>query len=207
MCADFLPLLLDMKSSLSFLLLIPLFFCCKAQNLEEDSVDMDTVLIPRFTVFAEIGGSAFTYSVNFEYFFTNKKTTNLNFRAGIGGYLGDNSITDKNIGVPLLLNALIGRKKSKLEIGAGAITIWNFDNERRREYKENAKNGIQNGAIPPPILFTLLSLNFAYRHQTNYGLFWRVAFTPVILTSNKHVIPFIPWLGVSCGYFFGYRKY
>ncbi len=167
---------------------------------------MDTVLIPRFTVFAELGGSAFTYSANFEYFFTNKRTVNFNFRGGIGGYLGDDSFSDKNIGVPLLVNMLIGRKKSKLEIGAGALTIWNFDNERRKEYKENVENGLPNGRTAPPVLIALPSLNFAYRHQTNYGLFWRVLI-PVTIATEVLIYPIIPWLGVSCGYFFGYRKY
>lgn len=195
-----------MKSLISYLFLLLFFFCSQAQNAEQDTIDMDTVLIPRFTVFAELGGSSLTYSANFEYFFTNKRTVNINLRAGIGGYAGD-AISGDNIGVPLLLNVLIGRNKSKLEIGAGALTIWNFDNERRRKHKENEENGIGNGGLAPPIFSAIPSLNIAYRHQTNYGLFWRVAFTPVIINRGRNLSPFIPWLGVSCGYFFGYRKY
>jgi hypothetical protein len=195
-----------MKSSISSLFLLLFFFCSQAQNAEQDTIDMDTVLIPRFTVFAEIGGSAFTYSANFEYFFTNKRTVNLNFRAGIGGYFLE-YLTGKNIGVPLLVNGLIGRKKSKLEIGAGVLTIWNFNNEWRKEFKENVEKGEPNPKGYERVLSAIPSLNFAYRHQTNYGLFWRVAFTPVIINRGRNLSPFIPWLGVSCGYFFGYRKY
>jgi len=128
------------------------------------------VKFPHFTTFTEIGGSAGMYSQNVEFFISNNRTVNFNFRAGIGGMFSD------EIFAPFLVNAIIGRKKSKLEIGVGLLV----------------------GA-------RVMATTIGYRHQSNNGLFYRITFTPhynTIFSENK----FLPWGGLSLGYYFGYRK-
>ena len=98
---------------------------------------------PHFTSYTEVGGSALFYSQNIEFFISNNRTVNFNIRAGIG-------ITDEDeVKAPFLINSIIGRKKSKLELGIGV-------------------------SLPIGMTATI-----GYRHQADNGLFYRIAFTPL----------------------------
>ncbi len=86
-------------------------------------------------------------------------------------------IDSDEILAPFLFNTIIGRKKSKLECGIGIL--------------------IESRA--PAMAGTI-----GYRHQSDNGLFYRIAFTP--LYSRYANYNFLPTGGLSLGYFFGYSK-
>ncbi len=133
-------------------------------------------------VFFELGGSGGFGSVNYEQSFYNIKNTELNWRLGF-------SMTpiDRNNGIglvfPIMVNALIGERSHKLELGLGqGITI-------------STKGSF----------FALTTGVVGYRYQTNSSpWFYRVSYAPLI----SYILDFQVqhWGGLSIGYAFKSRS-
>ena len=135
-------------------------------------------LVKKKSIYFELAGSGGIASINYEKEFCKKKNTEFTLRAGF-------SIApiDKNNGngivFPVLVNALIGKKAHKLELGLGqGITITT------------------RGSF-----FALGTAVLGYRYQNpDKNWFYRVSYTPLI----SYIVDFQvqQWFGLSIGYTF-----
>ena len=136
----------------------------------------------RSTIYGEVGGNGVFLSLNYE--------KQLGTKPGLGVHLGlGNADIDENfaftfpIGVDYLFN--ISRQKSFIEAGAGVTwalqNIWDGYNDKEpHKYKPRF--------IP----------SLSYRHQTPYGLMWKLTATPDF--EKNSTVPFYP--GISLGWSF-----
>jgi hypothetical protein len=134
------------------------------------------------TIYGEFGGNGVFLSLNYE--------RQLGTKPGLGVHFGlGNADVDENfavtipVGVDYLFN--ISNQKSFIETGAGVTwalqNIWN-------NYKHNMPHQYKPGFIP----------SVSFRHNTPYGLMWKIG---VIAVFSKHnIIPCYP--GISLGWGF-----
>ena len=129
------------------------------------------------TVFGEIGGNGMILSLNFEHQTGTKP--GLGWHAGIG-LGGDNPAFP--LGLTYLVN--LGDSKSFLDAGAGI----NLLEKKMLEGKNtNADKNPYKAAYVPSL---------GYRHQTHYGLMWRINYSPVF--SKYRSWP--AYFGVAAGW-------
>jgi hypothetical protein len=132
----------------------------------------------RKSLFFEIAGSGGLGSFNYEKLFLKKNNTEFTWRAGLSF-----APIDKNNGTgivfPLMINALIGKKSHKLELGLGqGITFTT------------------KGSF-----FPLTTAAVGYRYQSeSKKWFYRVTYTPLI--SYLFDFQMQQWGGISIGYTF-----
>ncbi|WP_210486097.1 hypothetical protein [Rufibacter aurantiacus] len=149
--------------------------------------------IRKNTIFFEIGGNSFLYSLNYDRLLVKKPNWGLAGRIG-GSYLRDTGVfenTDNHFyAVPLELSLLVGKSNHQLEIGAGATPFY-------KDYQE--ESGKDNWSSVAP------NARIGYRYQkSDGGLFFKAGFTPLIAFKKdynsinpKHVYP---WAGLAFGY-------
>ncbi len=131
------------------------------------------------TIYAEIGGFGYYYTVNYEMTVQSVDRRMMNLRIGAGFMPeteGDTKAT--KISLPLLLNLAFG-ESNQFEIGVG-VTYRIF---------------IEKEVIP--------SASIGFRHQKPFGGFmYRIAFTPTVETDDVgyKIISF--WGGLSLGFSF-----
>lgn len=137
------------------------------------------------TIYAEFGGSAFVYSINYESRFAAKT-------GGFGGRIGISYVGDW-VAIPLQLNLLIGKKDSNkfFEIGGGICYF---------KYREPFEVGDRSFDQQ-----TMGALSFMYRRHPRYGKFmWKVGITPLIGywqddDDGKAVLGVLPMFGLAFG--------
>ena len=129
------------------------------------------------TFYAELAGNGGFLSVNYERQMGNKP--GLGLHIGIG--LGD-SKPDVPLGISYMYN--LGNNKSFIEAGAGVTlaeqSLWDLHVPNQDSYPYKV-------AFIPSI---------GYRHHTQYGLMWRINYTP-IFTKYRNIPLFF---GVSVGW-------
>jgi hypothetical protein len=132
----------------------------------------------KHALYFELGGSGGLGSFNYERHFSQKKSWELTWSAGISL-----APIDKNNGtgivIPIMLHANLGKKAVKLELGIGqGLTVTT------------------KGSV-----FTLTTLAIGPRFQTaGSPWYYRATFTPLI----SYLVDFQvqPWGGISIGYAF-----
>lgn len=131
----------------------------------------------RNILYAELLGNGLFLSANYERQLSDKPGFGLHIGISLGG--------DKPA-IPLGVKYLfrLGKQKSFIETGIGVSlaerNLWDDKN-----YIQAEKNPYKPGFIP----------SVGYRHQTPYGLMWRVNFTPVFTTYRN-----FSFFGVSVGW-------
>lgn len=134
--------------------------------------------IKRKSIYFELAGSGGLGSINYEKHFFNKNKVDLTWRLGLSF-----APIDKNNGFglvfPVMVNALIGKKAHKLELGIGqGITLTT------------------KGSF-----FILTPLVLGYRFQKpEKNIFYRITYTPLI--SYLVDFQYQNWGGISIGYRF-----
>lgn len=134
------------------------------------------------SLYYEVIGSGITNSANIEVRF-GKKQNGFGLRAGFGFFSLDNN---SYLSVPFAANFILGKDRSKLELGAG-VTLYSFDQQFIFD-RENHET---------------YSFIIMYRYQPEKsGVVIRAGFTPMIGTVNNSTafLPYIP--GFSIGYKF-----
>lgn len=138
--------------------------------------------------FFELGGSAITYSMNYE---TRFGATNRGLGARVG--IGFSSLTAVDcITVPIVVNYMLGKKNGKnyLELGAG----YTYADLRESEnFKVNDETVMFEGTS-----FMNLSLMY-HRHPPLGGFMWKIGFTPLLGNFSDGRV-FLPYLGLAFGY-------
>lgn len=172
--------LFSQKSNYSYQL--PSSFQLISDNDDVNGINQLNFKRKRFagnTIYAEIGGFGYYYTINYELTFQSMDRRNMNFRIGAGVMPEtEGDIKGTKISVPALLNLAFG-ETNQFEIGVG-ITYRTF---------------IENEIIP--------SASIGFRHQKAFGGFmYRFAFTPTIETDDAgyKIINF--WGGLSLGFAF-----
>ncbi len=132
----------------------------------------------RKSVYLEIAGSGGFGSINYEKLFHKKNSMEYTWRAGLSiAPIGRNNKT--GIVFPLMINALIGKRSHKLELGLGqGITVTTYGS-----------------------FFLLTTAAVGYRYQpATANWFYRITYTPLI----SYLVDFQvqQWGGTSIGYTF-----
>jgi len=140
--------------------------------------------LARTTVFGEIGGNAWLYSVNVDYRIRQIVSVRAGVTAieagGVSLYAG-----------PLMVSALPGWKAHRAEIGAGVLLGYLANRSLEAHFGSDPEPGESYGMATPT-----LSVGYRYQ-QPEGGLFLRVAYTPVVTGGDwSH------WAGLGAGYTF-----
>jgi hypothetical protein len=164
-------------------LIFSLCFYCLFSNAQES--------YKPHLVFAELGGNAGLYSLNYDYKFADK------WSVRIGGtwqrmtitenVTGNQSAVERGsvIAFPLLLNHLAGRGNHRVEIGFGALGLY--------------ANSEIDGYFDVKGFAVQMTATLGYRYQPAQGGFnFRAGLTPFIPFSRSTSL----WVGISFGYGF-----
>ena len=135
------------------------------------------------TVYAEFGGNGIDWSANYER--QLGKRPGLGVRAGVG-YAS--STEEFRICVPIGVNYLfdISHQRSFIETGLGVT--WAEENIWKTSFQGPSSTTYEAGFFP----------SAGYRHQTPYGLMWRIDYTPFF--TRHRVDPL--FIGLSAGWSF-----
>jgi hypothetical protein len=171
-----------------FFLLVSLF------SFSQISLQDKNRNLNRNNFYLELGGSAYYYSANYELLLVKSSATALFGRIGLE-YLPIRD-ADRMIHFPLAANLTIGKKRSKLEIGMGALF--------RLDFSPNNVGGEGYYLTDPPTrIFMAPFLGWRWHSKPNeYGeqFLLRVGFTPLLGMNVFTNTPFmVPWGGVSIG--------
>jgi hypothetical protein len=150
--------------------------------------------INRNNVYLELGGTGYYYSVNYELLIVKSSATALFGRIGLE-YLPIRD-ADRMVHFPLAANLLLGKKRSKLEIGFGALF--------RLDFSPNNIGGEGYYLTNPPTrIFMAPALGWRWNSKPNeYGeqFMIRATFTPLLGMNVFSSTPFfVPWAGISFG--------
>ena len=99
-------------------------FAFSFSSLAQISLQDKNRNINRNNVYLELGGTGYFYSVNYELLIVKSSATALFARIGLE-YLPIRD-ADRMVHFPLAANLLLGKKRSKLEIGFGALFRLDF---------------------------------------------------------------------------------
>jgi hypothetical protein len=127
----------------------------------------------RNAVYLELGGQGGLYSINYEYRFLKSFSA----RAGFSIWSFPFFVADVDfLGVPLMVNALIGGRFANLEIGVGVIAVSASSTDFF--FGKTSSTG--------PI--AVATGTVGYRHQSvDGGFVFRIGFTPVYY--DGYVVP------------------
>lgn len=132
-----------------------------------------------------------------------KKTSNWGYRLGISYFrsIGSSFYDSSNsCGVlfPLEVNYLMGKKKSKLELGVGA-NLGSYSEKRTFMVYNEAQNTLEDRSISQSTFGYYFFSNIGYRYQSTKGFLFRVGISPSFSFKGKHALekkPFIlPYIG------------
>ncbi len=166
----------------------------------QDSLNIKTdVELKRHTLFFELGGTAFFYSVNYDLILKQWNNFSINSRIGIMVLpeVSYNRNYSYSIALPMQLSGLYGKKNSKFELGI-FLTQWTYIPSKFDKLYFDDKNeyGYHKG------------INIGYRYQKKQGgLFFRIYFLASYFENgydkNNFLISYLlPWGGVGLGYTF-----
>lgn len=150
--------------------------------------------INRNNVYLEFAGSGYYYSVNYEKLIIKSSATALFARVGVE-YLPIRD-ADRMIHFPVAFNLLLGKKRSKLEVGFGALFRLDFS-------PNNIGGDGYYLTSPPTRIFMAPVLGYRWNSKPNeYGEQYmiRATFTPLLGMNVFSSTPFfVPWAGISIG--------
>lgn len=156
--------------------------------------------VARNTVFAELGGMGFLYSVNYDHLLTVNNHFRTSLRGGLTGWWWRGGA----MGIPVAFSGQWGKGKHFAEFGIGAMYSYGIEGETVREGRGSGRDEYINyGGVH---LFGQLG----YRLQKpEGGFFFRATFTPWMLayTNLEHEEVEYPsrisrWVGISLGHTF-----
>jgi hypothetical protein len=154
------------------------------------------------SVFAELGGKALAYSLNYDIRFARGRRGGWGLSAGISRFStkagkgsAGNPVKLQSTLLPLSVNYLFGQKRGFLEMGVGA-TLYFLNTGSGYQVAGSYFNGLNTGTGGAYTNFTI-----GYRHMplSQNGITWRCVFSPILSVANESVYP---WAGVSIGYQF-----
>lgn len=135
-----------------------------------------------------------------------KGNSGLGYRIGIGyGYGNSSGLFDQKVNgvaIPLELNYLLGKKKSKLEIGFGtSIGMYHINesvwvNTPSTPSEPDYTGGLES--VSSNRMGYFLFGNIGYRYQPKRGFVFRIGITPSFNFGDKHGInrdSFYPYIG------------
>ncbi len=138
------------------------------------------------SVFVELGGSAFLYSINYDTRFFNTPD-GLGARGGIGYLAGGGA---QLASVPILLNYLLGNNGHYFEMGVGPTIL---------HARISDPSGFVGRRFDAAGTFVAGTLNLGYRYHPQAGGFqFRAGITPLIAAG----FVFPVWPHISFGYAF-----
>ncbi|PJB14147.1 MAG: hypothetical protein CO118_10125 [Flavobacteriales bacterium CG_4_9_14_3_um_filter_32_8] len=144
------------------------FVYCQEDSLKE--------IRTKNSIYLELGGNAFIYSINYDRIFFTKESLHIGVRAGLfffPNYEGNLSA------IPIEFNLLYGRKNSFLEIGIGQTF---------------------NLTIEDDLSASTIRLGYRFqRKERGNGFMFRIAALPLCSVHNQQ---FGLWAGLSLGYAF-----
>ena len=146
----------------------------------------------------ELGGASNGVGLSYDARF--KEGSPWGYRAGLGwAYTSESSLFFDSQSIRyyssmLEVNYLLGKRKSKLEIGLG--TSLGFANRHYNEIKitkiEQTPDGgiIESMSIPKKdnIFSYFFYANVGYRHQSKNGLQWRIGISPSFNFGGKNAV-------------------
>lgn len=132
----------------------------------------------------------------------------LGYRVGIGyGYADNSGLFDQKIngiGIPLELNYLFGKKKSKFEVGFGtSLGLYNIKETTWYFYQSisSETEGIIDKYTTSKNRFGYFIFgNIGYRYQREHGFTLRIGITPSFKLENKYGLKrsvFYPYIGLG----------
>lgn len=147
-------------------------------------------LISR-NLFLELWGSSLGVGIGYDQRF--KPTSVFGFRAGLsftngswddGGWFGAydggayTNVDFKGVTIPLEVNAIMGKRASKFELGIGATPciLHRHEVKYRDYYPDNMESDITDGTR----INIVGTLNIGYRLQRKSGFFMRVGFSFIL---------------------------
>lgn len=146
-------------------------------------------------IFIELLGSGMGVTANYDMRFSKGRQDGFGIRAGVGGMLLESNVTDEAsihsnfTTFPIVVNYLIGKKRSALEAGIGIVPMYgNLVKDSSTQPKMEEKGWGSTG-----------TLNLGYRYQPlNSGFVFRLTWSPAVNSTG-----FSPaWFGMSLGYGF-----
>jgi hypothetical protein len=185
------------KNLYFLILFLSMLFNLKAAFAQDSSI-VEKSRAPKNLVYLELGGNAILYSVNYEKIISSRTNWMFTIRAGVGVF--NDSYNHKiavNYFVPVMVNALLGKRKSKLEVGLGMSPLINLDFEGR-------KNPV--GDVPFIKFYQTTTIGYRYQPDKK-GLLFKIAYTPYIYIDKfpYEIVEssiYRSWGGVSIGYAF-----
>lgn len=159
-----------------FIFAAVLLLCFSFSNLAQDAESIKEPQLKHHSVYLELGGNSFIYSINYDYTLQLSDLTKLAIGTGFE-YVDEIKINEVSYGSSFCItpaaNFLFGRSSHHFETGIAAY------------YPLSA------GTIIPTI-------RLGYRYQPrNGGFLFRIGATPIVVPG---VI--LPWAGLSVGYTF-----
>nr|WKN38438.1 hypothetical protein K4G66_06950 [Tunicatimonas sp. TK19036] len=148
------------------------------------------------SIYLEALGNGLTISLNYDTRFAKGRNDGLEARIGVGG-LGlsgtddqGNNVTVGLVTIPIMLNYIVGNRRSGLELGAGA-TILSVSSSA--DVDGQVDDFVENGVGASGFF------NVGYRAQPlRNGPIFRLTWTPAFNAAG-----FSPsWFGISLGYAF-----
>jgi hypothetical protein len=191
-----------MKNILTVFCFIFSFGFAQAQEVSED-----TLQTARNSLFVELGGSTYLYSINYDRIFYSSKWLSSSARVGVFyNWMGRGSF-----GVPVEVNGLIGKGKHFLEIGVGGSYTYGVEGVEWRTPNTFGKEGIERFSA----VFATGRLGYRFQKPEG-GFFFRAAYTPTarLFTDNPYYgtpidsyheerdagfTGFTNWFGISVG--------
>lgn len=170
-------------------------FCCSSAVFAQDKTRSLSV---------EILGAQNIVGVNYDSRF--KGNSGLGYRVGIGyGYGNNSGLFDQNIngvGVPLELNYLLGKKRSKLEMGFGTSLGVYHIKETTGVYYESTppetEGRIEYWTSSSTRFGYFMFGNIGYRYQRDKGFMFRTGVSPSFNFGDKYGLKkyaFYPYIG------------
>jgi hypothetical protein len=175
----------------------------KSQEGDKDSIHKSI----KNTCYFEIMGSAFYYSINYERIFSKKENLQFMMRLGLSVIPYTFDYRKNTYTLPITISALLGKRKSKLELGLGVACYFDPASiYTTQTLRDNYQWDGYHIYSPPFEVFP--NLIVGYRYQPKYsGFMFRIAFTPFLNRIEPRYRNFdntliIPFGGISIGYAF-----
>lgn len=153
-----------------------LLLCFSISNFAKSYENSDETPFKHHSVYVELGGNSFIYSINYDYMFQLSDLTKLAIGAGFE-YIDEIEINKTSYGDSFCItpaaNLLIGRSSHHFETGVAAF-------------------------YPLSASIIIPTVRLGYRYQPkNGGFLFRIGATPLIVPGA-----ILPWAGLSVGYTF-----
>ncbi len=170
-----------LKKTVASLFFVLLFIISFVPTYAQQEPFVEGIDFSRHSIFLELGGNAFAYSLNYDYRFARHASARVGFEYLRLSALGSSSSV---LLVPIMVNYLTGKGSSHLELGVGTVL-------------GNAGAGFRDidKSISGVVGFTG---TIGYRLQpADAGFHFRIGLTPILVQGYV-----APWAGIGFGYSF-----